>query len=754
MQGLDDVEQLASGFSSSCAVSATGTVACWGQNYNGQLGNGSTTSSPVPVDVAGITTAVSVSIKDSHACALLADTTVKCWGRNGEGQLGDGTTTDSPTPVAVSDLSGVASLAAGFEGTCAILSDGTVRCWGSNQFAFLGGGSTDPYSTVPVTVPGIGTAVEVSSGYQICVRLANHSVICWGIIDADAYSAAATTEGGGGSAPALVPGITDAAALTEGMFSQCAVRLNHKVACWGLAMMGGLGNGHSPILTSPDLPAQGLTDATAVASGSLFSCALRATKAVMCWGVGPFGDGATSQYKASFVPSSVPGATDITAFDVGSEHGCAVITGGAVKCLGRNDYGQLGDGSTDDSYLAMLNVSGISDASSVATGRSHSCALRAGGTVACWGHNGDRQLGDGTTDNSANPVTVDGVSNATQIAAGRDSTCARIADGTVFCWGYGLSGPSEVTGISTATQVTVGRDFACALLADHTVDCWGGNGDHQLGDGTTNDSSTPVVVGGLSDATAVDAGDGWACALVDGGSVRCWGGFMEMIRPSGSTDPTLPVAGITGATDITVGEVNACVALTDGTASCWGYEWYGSGAFGDGEGPVGHGQQKVASDVVGLDGVWTGLPDPPTDEPPTDDPPADDPPADDPPVDEPPVVVNPTPNPGPKPPTPRVLPPTLKPAATVRLVGNKLTFSNYIMASRIKACPRRVTITVRAGSRSARLHSPKVKRIGKTCRLNGSVAVPRAFTKSRKIKVSVSGNHLRQRTAIVPRTLS
>lgn len=420
VQGLDDVEQLASGFSSSCAVSATGTVACWGQNYNGQLGNGSTTSSPVPVDVAGITTAVSVSIKDSHACALLADTTVKCWGRNGEGQLGDGTTTDSLLQWPSATFRALRRSPRASREPARFSATAPCAGWGSNPFAFLGGGSTDPYSTVPVTVPGIGTAVEVSSGYQICVRLANHSVICWGIIDADAYSAAATTEGGGGSAPALVPGITDAAALTEGMFSQCAVQLNHKVACWGLAMMGGLGNGHSPILTSPDLPAQGLTDATAVASGSLFSCALRATKAVMCWGVGPFGDGATSQYKASFVPSSVPGATDITAFDVGSEHGCAVITGGAVKCLGRNDYGQLGDGSTDDSYLAMLNVSGISDASSVATGRSHSCALRAGGTVACWGHNGDRQLGDGTTDNSANPVTVDGVSNATQIAAGRD----------------------------------------------------------------------------------------------------------------------------------------------------------------------------------------------------------------------------------------------------------------------------------------------------------------------------------------------
>jgi alpha-tubulin suppressor-like RCC1 family protein len=749
VQGLSDVSQLASGGVSSCAVRTTGTVACWGQNYSGQLGDGTTDNSSTPVEVQGITNAVSVTIQDRHACALLADTTVKCWGNNEEGALGDGTTTNASTPVAVSGLSGVTSLSAGFVWTCATVDDGSLKCWGSNMAGLLGGATEEPYSPVPVVIPGVHTAVQVTSGYQLCARLANSSVMCWGIVDANSYAILANGEGRVG-APALVPGITDAAHLLPGMFSQCAIRTNHKVACWGMPLMGGLGNGQSPILTSPDKPVSGLADVTAIASGSMFSCALRATKAVSCWGVGPFGDGATSPYRASFVPASVPDATDITAFDLGGGHGCAVISGGSVKCLGGNDDGQLGDGTTDDSYLAAVNVTGINDASAVATGQEHSCALRTGGTVWCWGYNSHGQLGDGTTDQSSTPVVADGVNDATQLAAGWDSTCVRITGGAVSCWGgVNSSSHAQDTGTRTATQVTVGDEFACALLADQTVECWGRNDDHQLGDGTTDASTTPVPVRGLSNVTAIDAGRNWACAVLASGSVRCWGSLAETFRPSGATDPTVAVQGLANAVDISVSELTACAMLVGGTATCWGVDEYGAGAFGDGEGPVGHGHQTTAIDVVGLDGVWTGLPDPPTDEPPVDDPPTDEPPTAEPPIDS-----DPIPNPSPKPPTPRVLPPAPKTAAAVRLVGNKLKFSNYIMASRTRACPRRVTITVRAGSRSVRLHSPHVKRIGKTCRVNGSVTIPKAFNRSKKITARVSGPRLRTRTVVVPRTLS
>jgi hypothetical protein len=102
---------------------------------------------PIPI-------ATSVATGDAHACALLLGGTVACWGRNDFGQLGDGTTTERHTPVAVTGLSGVTAIAAGGFFTCALLAGGTVVCWGWNVQGQLGDGTTtDRY--VPVAVGGL-----------------------------------------------------------------------------------------------------------------------------------------------------------------------------------------------------------------------------------------------------------------------------------------------------------------------------------------------------------------------------------------------------------------------------------------------------------------------------------------------------------------------------------------------------------------------------------------------------------------------
>jgi alpha-tubulin suppressor-like RCC1 family protein len=101
------------GSSHSCAVLTDGKVKCWGDNYYGQLGDGTTTDRSTPVEVSGITSATSVVLGDDHSCAVLTDETVKCWGDNSAGELGDGTETDRATPVDVTTAYNTTATASG-----------------------------------------------------------------------------------------------------------------------------------------------------------------------------------------------------------------------------------------------------------------------------------------------------------------------------------------------------------------------------------------------------------------------------------------------------------------------------------------------------------------------------------------------------------------------------------------------------------------------------------------------------------------
>ena len=178
------VTALASGAFHSCAVTSTGTVKCWGDNYFGGLGDGTTDSSSVPVPVTGLTGAAGIATSNAQSCAVLISGGAKCWGYNSQGQLGDGTTTNRLIPTAVSGLSsGVTAIATSVGGnhSCAVLSSGTVQCWGNNYSGQLGDGSTTQ-SLTPVSVSGLSSsAITVATGQDhTCALLAVGSVQCWG----------------------------------------------------------------------------------------------------------------------------------------------------------------------------------------------------------------------------------------------------------------------------------------------------------------------------------------------------------------------------------------------------------------------------------------------------------------------------------------------------------------------------------------------------------------------------------------------
>jgi alpha-tubulin suppressor-like RCC1 family protein len=242
VSGLTNAVSLTAGYNHACALSAGGTMACWGGNADGQLGDPASVpaGSPVPATVRGINGAVAIAAGAFHTCALLADGTLRCWGQNGQGQLGDGTLDSSSAPVTVA-ITGVAGVSGGGHHTCAVLVDGTVQCWGNNYEGELGDGTTEP-SPTPVHVVGITSAVAISAGWaHTCARLQDGAVQCWGD---NAFGQLGNGTATNTSTPVPVRGVSGALAISSGWWHHsCAVFGDGSVRCWGVNEWGQFGNG-------------------------------------------------------------------------------------------------------------------------------------------------------------------------------------------------------------------------------------------------------------------------------------------------------------------------------------------------------------------------------------------------------------------------------------------------------------------------------------------------------------------------------
>jgi alpha-tubulin suppressor-like RCC1 family protein len=245
----DPLVSIASGAVHTCALTDRGGVWCWGGNRFGQVGDGSNKDRTKPVQVPGLGAGVAqISVGDSHSCALTTLGGVWCWGENTYGQIGDGTREDRPLPSAIVHLrAGVTALATGFGHTCGI-SDGGAVCWGRNDLGQVGSGSDQFAITNPEPVIGLSNNVtRIAAGSNGTCAIDQGALLCWGDslprrTDRDPYSA---------SQPILVPefpnGVTSMA--TSSSF-HCAVR-NDTIYCWGYNDFGQLGQGNTDRSLTP-----------------------------------------------------------------------------------------------------------------------------------------------------------------------------------------------------------------------------------------------------------------------------------------------------------------------------------------------------------------------------------------------------------------------------------------------------------------------------------------------------------------------
>ena len=340
---------------------ANGGVKCWGANASGQVGN-NTTSSAVkrPESVRNLSDVAQVSTGGSHACALLDAGTVKCWGENANGQLGNNSTTDAKTPVVVSGLADVQYIEAGTDHTCALLESGAVKCWGKGGNGRLGNNLTTDAKT-PVSVSGIGgsnpKALAISSGgSHTCAFLNNGTVKCWG---ANASGQLGNNSTADAKTPVAVSGLTAVIGVSAGGSHTCALLSAYTVKCWGANASGQLGNNSTTISKVP-VVASGISSVLSLSTGSSHTCVVVPSgwfdHAVKCWGAGGngrLGNNATTNAKVGVVSSGTVGATAVSA---GGAHSCSAIVSGqstTYKCWGAGTSGQLGNNALVDKLIAV-----------------------------------------------------------------------------------------------------------------------------------------------------------------------------------------------------------------------------------------------------------------------------------------------------------------------------------------------------------------------------------------------------------------
>lgn len=405
------------------AVTASGQAWAWGDNGSGQLGNGNTTNSSIPVRSGDLANVVSVAAGGDVSAALLRDGSVWVWGQGPAGQ--------QRWPAPLPGITGAKAIAAGGAHVLVLMANGTVRAWGANDFGQLGNGTVTD-SMAPVTVSALTGVTELAAGDQFSLALrSDGSVWAWGV-------ATHGELGIGASAPSTCPG-TDAYFLAQG--STCA---------------------RTPMRVS------GITAVSAISARGRHALAVRSDGSLWAWGSNHYGQLGDGTQGDRFTPAAVPGMTGVQIVAAGFSHSAVRRSDGSLWTWGLDNAGQLGVAAT----YSCANAAGRSavacvpsparataypGAAAVSAGGAHTMVVRADGSIAAFGHNGSGQLGSGlangaTTRSVYDPHAPFGIgAPSTSTSLGRPSTA------------QGLDLDSLEAGLDFATQAVGTRSAAIEL---------------------------------------------------------------------------------------------------------------------------------------------------------------------------------------------------------------------------------------------------------------------------------------------------
>jgi alpha-tubulin suppressor-like RCC1 family protein len=364
--------RIASGYDFSCAIKPDTTVWCWGTDQNERLGNGAvlTADQTTPTQVVNSFGAVQVTAGANHACMIKSDGSLWCWGQDFYGQLGNGSADNlnQPVPVQVDAGSTWTQIGAGDIHTCGIKNDGSAWCWGfpgEGRIGNNGGYNSDPQL---VSDPGPWSSIDGGGGHTCGIKT-DGSAWCWGGRVAGAIGDGLLSPNA--NIPTLVAEPGPWANIATGYLNTCGVKLDGSAWCWGSNYYGqsALGNAGAvsafPHKVADPGPWVSIRMAAQTNGYSGTACGIKTDGTAWCWGASGSGQVGNGQGGLLIPPSQVADPGPWAGIDAGTYHTCGIKADGSVWCWGSDDLGNLGNGAiTTGNQNYPVRVSNFPDIAS------------------------------------------------------------------------------------------------------------------------------------------------------------------------------------------------------------------------------------------------------------------------------------------------------------------------------------------------------------------------------------------------------
>jgi alpha-tubulin suppressor-like RCC1 family protein len=578
--GSESWSQISAGWSHAGAIHSNGALYMWGLNSAGQLGNDDITATPVnrssPIQIGNRSWSF-LSVGNNHTAAVTTNGEIFVWGNNWAGQIGDGsviglrnsggwdtftlggnrsgiiaekdstsganlfawgtsvigdgTTTARISPTAVStSISNWNYVADGVSGShyAAISSNGALYTWGINANGQLGDGTTVNKSS-PVKIGSESwTRVAVAGSHTIGV-LANGALYVWGVNTGGQL-------GDGTTVPKSSPVKIGSESWTEvagGSLNSYAIRNDGTLYSWGSATNGMLGN-NEDILVNRSSPVQVAGSWSKITCSDSHVFAVNSTGSLFGWGNNSIGQvGIQSGESFALKKTTSWSKIAVGAFGIAASGGTMLATNstGILFGWGINNNGVIGDGTTINKS-SPVQIGSQSWQFIACGGFAPSAAIHSNGALFMWGPNSLGQLGDGTTVGKSSPVKIG--SESWSLVSINGSHCVGIlANGALYAWGSGVSGIlGDGTTVSKSSPVKIGAqswltvaaglNHSVGVLSNGALYVWGLGTSGQIGDGTSVSKSSPVKIG-ASSWTSVAAGVDFSVGTTSANVAFAWG---------------------------------------------------------------------------------------------------------------------------------------------------------------------------------------------------------------------------------------